>query len=70
MSNAFSGKKLINSMCQVPNSERLLCKSKFMPVENFDVNSCGKHCVRCLYLLNPLLTYSKEWIKLVKLAVS
>ena len=69
MSNAFSGKKLINSMCQVPNSERLLCKSKFMPVENFDVNSCGKHCVHCLYLLNPLLTYSKEWIKLVKLAV-
>ena len=33
MSNVFfSGKKLINSMRQAPNLERLLGKSKFMPV--------------------------------------
>ena len=45
-------KKLRNSMCQAPNLERLLCKSKFMPVEeHFRVNSCGKNCVCCPYLL-------------------
>ena len=32
MSDVFNGKKLINSMRQTPNLERLLCKSKFMPV--------------------------------------
>ena len=52
MSNVFSGKNLVNSMRLVPNLERLLCKSKFMPVEeNVYVNSCGKNCVCCLYLL-------------------
>ena len=52
MSNVFNGKKLINSMRQAPNLERLLCKSKFMPVEeHFHVNSCGKNCVCCPYLL-------------------
>ena len=53
MSNVvFSSKKLINSMRQAPNLERLLCKSKFMPVEeNFHFTSCGKNCVCCLYLL-------------------
>ena len=43
MSNVFYGKKLINSMRQALNLERLLCKSKFMPVEeHFNGNSCGK----------------------------
>ena len=52
MSNIFDAKKLINSMRQTPNLERLLCKSKFMPVEeHFHVNSCGKNCVCCPYLL-------------------
>ena len=52
MSNVFSGKKLINSICQAPNLERLLCKSRFMPVEeNFPVNCCGKYCICCPYLL-------------------
>ena len=32
-SNVFNGKKLINSLRQAPNLERLLCKSKFMLVE-------------------------------------
>ena len=52
MSNVFNGKKLIKSMRQAPNLERLLCKSKFMPVEeHFHVNSCGKNCICCPYLL-------------------
>ena len=52
MSNVFNGKKLINSMRQAPNLERLLCKSKFMPIEeHFHVDSCGKNCVCCPYLL-------------------
>ena len=52
MSNVFNGKKLINSMPQAPNVERLLRKSKFMSVEeHFHVNSCGKNCVCCPYLL-------------------
>ena len=52
MPNVFNGKKLINSMRQAPNLERLLCKSKFMSVEeHFHVNSCGKNCVCCPYLL-------------------
>ena len=39
-------------MRQAPNLERLLCKSKFMPVEeHFHVSSCGKNCVCCPYLL-------------------
>ena len=39
-------------MRQAPNLERLLCKSKFMTVEeHFHVNSCGKNCVCCPYLL-------------------
>ena len=39
-------------MHQALDLERLLCKSKFMPVEeNFHVNSCGKNCVFCSYLL-------------------
>ena len=33
MSNVFSGKKLIKSILQAPNLERLLCKSKFIPVK-------------------------------------
>ena len=33
MSNVFNGKKITNSMRQAPNLERLLCESKFMPVE-------------------------------------
>ena len=49
MSNVFNGKKLINS---APNLERLLCKSKFLRVEDhFYVNSCGKNCVCCPYQL-------------------
>ena len=52
MSNVFNGKKLINSMRQAPNLERLLCKSKFKPVEeHFHVDSCGKNGVCCPYLL-------------------
>ena len=52
MSNVFNGKRLINSMRQAPNLERLLCKSKVMPVEgHFHVNSCGKNCVCYPYLL-------------------
>ena len=52
MFNVFSAKKLINSIPQAPNLEHLLCESKFMPVkENFHVNSCGKNCVCCPYLL-------------------
>ena len=52
MLNAFSSKKLINSMNQGPILERLLCKSKFMPAEeNFHVTSCGKNCVCCPYLV-------------------
>ena len=39
-------------MSEATNLERLLCKSKFMPVEeNFPINPCGKSCVCCLYLL-------------------
>ena len=39
-------------MRQAPNLERLLCNSKFMPVEvNFHVNFCEKHCVCCPYLV-------------------
>ena len=39
-------------MRQAPNLERLLCKSKFMPVEeHFHVNFCGKNCICCPYLL-------------------
>ena len=61
MFNVFKGKKLINSMHQTPNLERLLCKSKFMPVEeHFHVNSFGKNCVCSTYLLKPFLIYSKE----------
>ena len=52
MLNAFSSKKLINSMNQGPKLERLLCKSKFIPVEeNFHVTSCGKNCVCYPYLV-------------------
>ena len=52
MPNVFKGRKLINSLRQAPNLERLLCKSKFMPVEErCHVNSCGKNCVCCPYLL-------------------
>ena len=52
MSNVFNGKKLINSMRQALNLELLLCKSKFIPVEeHFHVNSCGKNCFCCPYLL-------------------
>ena len=35
-------------MRQAPNLERLLRKSKFMPLEeNFHLNFCGKNCVNC-----------------------
>ena len=52
MPNVFSDKKLINSMRQALNLERLLCNSKFMPVEETShLNSCGKNCVCCPYLL-------------------
>ena len=44
--------KIINSMRETPNLESLLCKAKFMSLEdNFYVNSCGKNCVCCPYLL-------------------
>ena len=33
MSDFFSGKKRIDSIRQAPNLANLLCKSKFMPVE-------------------------------------
>ena len=52
VSMVFNGKNLINSMSEAPNLERLLCKSKFMPVEeNFHVNSYWKSCICCPYLL-------------------
>ena len=52
MSNVFNGKKLTNFIRQAPNLERLLWKSKFMPVEeHFHVNSSGKNCVYCPYPL-------------------
>ena len=52
MSNVFRSKKVINYMRQAANLERLLCKSKFMPVEeNFHVTFCGKNCAWCPYLL-------------------
>ena len=52
MFNVFNGKKLIKSMPQAPNIERLLCKPKFRSVEeHFHVNSYGKNCVCCPYLL-------------------
>ena len=39
-------------MRQAPNLERFLCKSKFMSVEqHLHVNSCGKNCICCPYLL-------------------
>ena len=39
-------------MRQAANLEHLLCKSKFMPVEeNFHVIFCGKNCAWCPYLL-------------------
>ena len=39
-------------MRQASNLKLLLWKSKFVPVEeNFQVNSCGKNCVCCPYLL-------------------
>ena len=47
-------KQQINSMRQVPIVERLLYKSKLMPVEeNFHVTSsgCRKNCVCCPYRL-------------------
>ena len=52
MSNVFSDKKLINSMCQLPNLEHVLCKSKFMPIEeNFCVNSgCNKWQTLRMYI--------------------
>ena len=52
MSNVFRSKKVINYMRQAANLERLLCKSKFMPVEeNFHITFCGKNCAWCPYLL-------------------
>ena len=61
MSNVFNGKKLINYMRQAPNLERLLCKAKFMSAEeHFHVNSCGKNCVCCPYLLKASSYLFKE----------
>ena len=71
MSNVSSSKKLINSMRQMPNVERLLCKSKFMPVEeNFHVTSsgCGKNCVCCPYNLKTS-SYLFKRVKKVFLSI-
>ena len=63
MSDFFSGKKQVDSIRQAPNLANLLCKSKFMPVEeNFHVNSCRKSYACCPYLRMPLI-YWKERIK-------
>ena len=48
----LKGEKLTESMCQVPNFQRLLCKSKFIAVEeNVHPNFYGKNCIRCPNLL-------------------
>ena len=70
MSNVFNGKKLIISMRQAPNLERLLCKSKFMLVEeHFHVNSCGKICVCCPYLLKASSYLFKRVNKIIFLKI-
>ena len=57
-----------NSMRQAPNLERLLCKSKFMPVEeHFQVNSCGKNFVCCPYLLKASSYLFKRVNKVLKI---
>ena len=63
MFNVISDNKLINSMRQASNLERLLCKSKFMLIEeNFHVSSCGKNCVCCPYVLKAHLF---KWVNKV-----
>ena len=65
--SVFSGKKLINPICQAPTLDRLLCNSKFMPVEeNCHANCCGKNFVCCACLLKA----SSYLFKRVKKVVS
>ena len=56
MSNVFNGKKLMKSMCQTPNLERLLRKSKLMPVEK---KFCGENCV-CSPYISKVSSFSKK----------
>ena len=53
-------------MRQASNLECLLCKSKFMPVEEYlDVNCCRKNCVCCSYLLKTSSYLFKNVNKLI-----
>ena len=56
--NVLGNKKLVNSMRQAPNLERILCKSKYISAEkHFQVPSCGKYCV-CFF---PKKKLSFNW---------
>ena len=56
MSNIFQRKKLVKSMSQAPNLDRLLWRSKFEPqYKNHEVKNYGKNCVSCPYLLKASL---------------
>ena len=56
MSNIFQRKKLVKSMSQAPNLDRLLWRSKFEPqYKNHEVKNYGKNCVSCHYLLKASL---------------
>ena len=48
MSNIFQRKKLVKSMSQAPNLDRLLSRSIFESQHNNnEVKKCGKNCVSC-----------------------
>ena len=67
MSNIFKTKKLVKSMRQAPNLERLLCRSKFgSQHKNHEVKNCRKNCVSSIYLLKASLHQFKQVNETVK----
>ena len=64
MSNIFDRKKLVKSMSQAPNLERLLFRSEFESQhKNHEVKNCGKNYVSCSYLFKAYINLN-ELIKL------
>ena len=61
MSSIFQRKKLIKSMSQAPNLDRLLCRSKSESQHKNHEVKIGKNCISCPDLLKTFL-YQFKWV--------
>ena len=61
MSNIFQRKKLVKSMSQTPNLEKLLCRPLFESQhKNQELKNYGKNCLSCPYLLKASIYQFKR----------